>query len=114
MAHTLRRDLATGRVEKVFDWDLGGSLRLVDIDLETSDTSHCVYSIDEGDPLSAKVEFRASSGMGRSDWSMLSEVTSSMMSDHDSFHVGARLDVSENGERIFSREWSYVIARDHV
>jgi hypothetical protein len=114
MAHTLRRDLATGLVEKVFDWDLGGSLRLVGADLETSDSSHCVYSIVEGDPLSAKVEFRASSGMGRGDWSMLSEVTSSMTSDRDNFHVQARLDVSENGEQIFSRDWSFSISRDHV
>jgi uncharacterized protein len=114
MAHTLRRDLATGLVEKVFDWDLGGSLRLVAADLETSDASHCVYSIVDGDPLSAKVEFRASSGMGRGDWSMLSEVTSSMTSDRDNFHVQARLDVSEDGEQIFSQDWSFSIPRDHV
>jgi uncharacterized protein len=114
MAHTLRRDLATGLVEKVFDWDLGGSLRLVAADLETSDASHCVYSIVEEDPLSAKVEFRASSGMGRGDWSMLSEVASSMTSDRDNFHVQARLDVSEDGEQIFSRGWSFSIPRDNV
>jgi hypothetical protein len=114
MAHALRRDLATRLVEKVFDWDLGGSLRLVAADLETSDSSHCVYSIVEEDPLSAKVEFRASSGMGRGDWSMLSEVTSSMTSDRDNFHVQARLDVSEDGEQIFSRDWSFTIPRDNV
>jgi uncharacterized protein len=114
VAHTLRRDLATGRVEKVFDWDLGGSLRLVDADLESSDASHCVYEVVDGDPLSAKVEFRASSGMGRGDWSMLSEVTSSMRSDRDSFLVETRLDVSENEQQIFSREWSFSIPRDHV
>ena len=114
MAHTLRRDLATGVVEKVFDWDLGGSLRLVGADLETSDSSHCVYSIVEGDPLSAKVEFRASSGMGRGDWSMLSEVTSSMTSDRENFHVRTHLDVTEDGVQIFSRDWSFSIPRDHV
>jgi hypothetical protein len=114
MAHTLRRDLATGRVEKVFDWDLGGSLRLMDADLETSDASHCVYTIVDGDPLSARVEFRASSGMGRGDWSMLSEVTSSMSSDRDSFLVETRLDVTENGESIFRREWNLTFPRDNV
>jgi uncharacterized protein len=114
VAHTLRRDLATGRVEKVFDWDLGGSLRLVDADLETSDASHCVYSIVDGDPESAKVDFRASSGMGRGDWSMLSEVASSMTGDRDAFHVQTRLDVRENGEQIFSRDWSFTFPRDHV
>ena len=114
IAHTLRRDLATGLVEKVFDWDLGGSTRLVDAELETSDSSHCVYSIVEGDPLSAAVRFRASSGMGRGDWNVLSEVTSSMTSDRASFQVAMQLDVSENGEEVFSREWTFTIPRDHV
>ena len=60
---SIRRELATGLVEQVFDWDLGGSQRFVDIDLESSDTSHTVYSIREGDPLSAEVRFHATSGM---------------------------------------------------
>jgi hypothetical protein len=114
MAHALRRDLATRLVEKVFDWDLGGSLRLVAADLETSDSSHCVYSIVEEDPLSAEVRFHASSSMGRGNWSMLSEVTSSMASDHESFRVETQLEVTENGERIFSREWSLTIPRNYV
>jgi putative CocE/NonD family hydrolase len=113
-AHTLRRNLATGLVEKVFDWDLGGSTRLVAADLETSDASHCIYSIVDGDPLSAAVRFRASSGMGRGDWSMRSEVTSSMTSDRDSFHVETRLDVQDRGKKIFSRSWTFAIPRDHV
>jgi uncharacterized protein len=113
-AHTLRRDLATGLVEKIFDWDLGGSTRLVEADLETSDASHCVYSIVEGDPLSAAVRFRASSGMGRGDWKALSEVTSSMTSDRESFYVQTQLDVTENGKKVFTREWSFTIPRDNV
>jgi len=112
-AHTLRRDLATGLVEKIFDWDLGGSTRLVEADLETSDASHCVYSIVEGDPLSAAVRFRASSGMGRGDWKARSEVTSSMTSDRESFHVQTQLDVTENGKKVFTREWSFTIPRDN-
>jgi hypothetical protein len=45
---------------------------------------------------------------------MLSEVTSSMRSDRDSFLIETRLDVSENEQQIFSREWSFSIPRDHV
>ena len=101
-------------MEKVFDWDLGGSTRLVDADLETSDASHCVYSITEGDPLSAAVHFRASSGMGRGDWKMLSEVASSMTSDRESFHVEMQLDVTENTEKVFSRAWTFTVPRDNV
>jgi len=113
-AHTLRRDLATGLVEKVFDWDLGGSVRLVQADLDTSDASHCVYSIVEGDPLSAAVRFRAGSGMGRGEWHMRSEVTSSMTSDRETFHVETELLVQERGEEIFRRAWRFAIPRDEV
>jgi predicted acyl esterase len=113
-AHLLRRDLATGLVEKVFDWDLGGSTRLVAADLQTSDASHCVYSIVEGDPLSAAVRFHATSGMGRGEWSMRSEVQSSMTCDAGSFHVEATLDVAEGPESIFRREWRFTIGRDQV
>ena len=111
---SLRRDLATGEVEQVFDWDLGGSQRLVDIDLETSDASHTVYSIREGDPLSAAVRFHAGSGMARGDWSMRSEVTSAMTADPEAFHVTTLLEVYERAARIFTRSWSHRFPRDHV
>jgi hypothetical protein len=111
---SLRRELATGLVEQVFDWDLGGSQRLVDIDLETSDASHTVYAIREGDPLSASVRFHATSGMARGDWSMQSEVTSAMTSDAEAFHVTTLLEVYEGAARIFARTWAHRFPRDHV
>jgi uncharacterized protein len=110
----LRKEHATGLVEQVFDWDLGGSVRLVDIDLESSDTSHTVYSIVDGDPLSAAVRFRATSGMGRGDWQTLAAVESSMTSDADSFHVETELTVTENEDEIFTRRWSFAFPRDNV
>jgi hypothetical protein len=111
---SLRRDLASGLVEQVFDWDLGGSQRLVDIDLETSDTSHTVYAIREGDPLSASVRFHATSEMARGDWSMRSEVTSAMTSDAGAFHVTTLLEVYEGAARIFTRTWAHRFPRDLV
>jgi uncharacterized protein len=110
----LRKEHATGLVEQVFDWDLGGSVRFVDTDLESSDTSHTVYSIVEGDPLSAAVRFRATSGMGRGDWQTLAAVESSMTSDADTFHVEAELTVTENEDEVFKRTWRFAIPRDHV
>ena len=111
---TIRRELATGLVEQIFDWDLGGASRLVAIDLDTSDSSHTVYSIVEGDPLSAAVRFRATSGMGRGDWSTRSQVTSSMTSDAANFHVETELTVTENENEVFTRTWCFAIPRDHV
>jgi putative CocE/NonD family hydrolase len=110
----IRRELATGLVEQIFDWDLGGASRLVAIDLDTSDSSHTVYSIVEGDPLSAAVRFRATSGMGRGDWSTRSQVTSSMTSDAANFHVETELTVTENENEVFMRAWRFAIPRDHV
>jgi uncharacterized protein len=111
---TIRRELATGLVEQIFDWDVGGASRLVAIDLDTSDSSHTVYSIVEGDPLSAAVRFRATSGMGRGDWQALAVVESSMTSGAATFHVEAELTVTENGEKVFTRTWRFAIPRDHV
>ena len=110
----LRKEHATGRVEQIFDWALGGSLRFVDIDLHSGDTSHCVYAIVEGDPLSAEVRFHAASDMGRGNWQTRSDVTSSMTCDAESFHVESELDVFENGEVIFTRSWSFAVPRDLV
>ena len=111
---TIRRELATGLVEQIFDWDLGGASRLVAIDLDTSDSSHTVYSIVEGDPLSAAVRFRATSGMGRGDWQTLAVVKSSMTSDAANFHVETELTVTENENEVFTRTWRFAIPRDHV
>jgi len=111
---TIRRELATDLVEQIFDWDLGGASRLVAIDLDTSDSSHTVYSIVEGDPLSAAVRFRATSGMGRGDWQTLAVVKSSMTSDAANFHVETELTVTENENEVFTRTWRFAIPRDHV
>jgi uncharacterized protein len=111
---TIRRDFATGLVEQSFDWGLGGIARLVPIDLETSDSSHAVYSIRDDDPLSAAVYFNAASGMARGDWRTVSEVTSAMTCDRDSFHVAMRLEVREGDEQVFEREWKLSFPRDHV
>jgi uncharacterized protein len=111
---SIRRDLATGLVEQVFDYDLGGTQRILDIDLETSDTSHTVYSIVEGDPLSAAVRFRATSGMARGDWRMLARVESEMTCDAEAFHVTTTLEVTEGEEQVLARTWTHRFLRDHV
>ena len=111
---SIRRDLSTNLVEQVFDFDLGGTQKILDIDLETSDTNRTVYSIVEGDPLSAAVRFHATSGMARGDWRMLSEVTSEMTCDAEAFHVATTLEVTEGDAPVFVRTWTYRFPRDHV
>jgi uncharacterized protein len=111
---TLRREHATGLVEQGFDYDTGGAFRLVAADLLSEDTNHTTYSIVEGDPLSAEVRFEAMSGISREGWSGRGEVSSSMRSDSDAFHVTTELTAFENGEAIFQRSWQHRFPRDHV
>ncbi|HXV57814.1 MAG TPA: CocE/NonD family hydrolase [Gaiellaceae bacterium] len=110
----VRRELATGLVEQVFDWDLGGRVRLVDIDLESWDTSRTVFSVCEGDPLSAAVRFHATTGMARGDWRAEAEVASEMTSDAESFHVTSTLEVREGEQQVFARTWTFRFPRDGV
>ena len=111
---SLRRDFASGLVEQVFDWGLGGTQRFVPIDLVSEDTSHTVYSIREGDPLSAAVRFRATSGMARGDWRSRAEVEAAMTCDAEAFHVTTRLDAYEGDSRVFTRTWTFRFPRDFV
>ena len=110
----VRRDLATGLVEQEFDWDLGGTVRLVPIDLVSHDDSRTVYSIVEGEPLSASVRFRATTGMARGDWSVRAEVASTMSADAEAFHVTSALDAYEGERRVLARAWSWRFPRDGV
>ena len=102
---SLSRDFGTGLVEQHFDYDAGGTVRIVPIDLDSEDTNHTVYSIVKGDPLSARVSFHASTGMARDGWSARAAVTSSMRSDAEAFHVTGGLTAYENDEPVFSRSW---------
>jgi uncharacterized protein len=111
---SLRRDYATGRLEQRFDYDVGGTVRLVASDLVSEDSNSVVYSIAEGDPLSAEVEFRAVSGIARGDWNGRAEVAASMRADADAFHVRSELTATENGAVVFARTWEHRFPRDHV
>src|SRR5262249_40933371 len=62
---SVRRDLATGLGEQGFDWDLGGAFPIVPIDLVSEDTSPTVYSLVEGEPLSASLPLRMTTAMAR-------------------------------------------------
>jgi len=111
---SLRRDYATGRVEQHFDYDVGGTIRIVPIDLVSEDTNHSVYTIVEGDPLSAEFTIHAASRIGRGEWRAGAEVTASMRADREAFHVTTELTASENGQEVLSHRWEHRFPRDNV
>jgi uncharacterized protein len=111
---SLRRDYATRRVEQHFDYDVGGAVRLVAIDLLSEDTNHTVYSIVEDDPLSAEVSFRAMTGIARDGWSARADVSATMRADAEAFVVETELTATERGDVVVARRWEHRFPRDHV
>jgi putative CocE/NonD family hydrolase len=106
-------DLATGRTELAFDWDVGGLVRMPN-GIEVEDTNTTIYSIVEGDPLSAEVRCLMTGSYGRGDWRTHCETDSRMTCDARSFTVTNTLRAWEGDERVFEHTWTSVIPRDLV
>jgi predicted acyl esterase len=110
----LTRDQASGRVEQVFDWDVGGARRIVRSNLEMRDSNRTVFAINEGDPLSARVDFHARSELKRGSWCVSSETRAAMTCDAESFHVTSELEVREGEGEVARRTWTFTFPRDLV
>ena len=113
MTKRRRGTVATGRVDLEFTWDCGGTSRLPN-GLEYADTSHVVYSIVEGDPLSAAVRVENTSLMARDGWRVEIAAGGTMTCTADAFLVMSTLDVREDGREAFRRTWEHRFPRDHV
>jgi hypothetical protein len=100
--------------EMRFEWDVGGHRRLVDSGIEMDDTHVTTYRIEDGDPLSARVEVECSSALGWGDWRTRVHTRSEMTATKTEFLVEHRLDAYEDDELIRSREWSLRFPRDGV
>jgi uncharacterized protein len=110
---SLHRDLATGRVDLVYDWDVGGRTRLPN-GLEISDQNRTTFSIVEGDPLSARVHCRTDGSVGRGDWQTRCETESVMTCNADRFLVNVVVRAFENGACAFAETWAFTFPRDLV
>ena len=82
--------------------------------LEVGGMQRDVFSIVEGDPLSAAVECEREMELCRGAWSARIETQSRMTADAGEFRLVNRLEAFENGERIFERERSFRVPRDLV
>jgi uncharacterized protein len=107
------QDVASGRVDLTFDWDVGGLVRLPN-GLEIEDTNSTTFSIVEGDPLSASVRCRMGGRFGRGDWVTRCQTESVMTCDEASFHVRSELRAWEGDQLVLDRTWQSDIPRDLV
>jgi hypothetical protein len=89
-----------------------GRIKLLDSDLEIEELQDDLYSILEGDPLSARVECNRSCHLARGDWAVDVVVRSSMTADTTTFHLTHLLEASVQGVNVFVRSWHRAITRD--
>jgi uncharacterized protein len=109
----LTHDIAGGRVDLTFNWDVGGLVRFPN-GLEVEDTNQTTFSIVEGDPLSAEVRCLMGGRYGRGDWVTRCETDSRMTCDAEQFHVTSELRAWEGDELVFEHTWRSDIPRDLV
>lgn len=111
---TISHDLDTGRSDLRFDWDQGGLWRLDETETEIEYTATALYSIVEGDPLSALVECENGAVCRGPGWDTRNRVLATMTSTASEFQVTTSLEAFEGERRVWARMWTHVFPRDHV
>ena len=106
-------DRRTGRSRLVVD-RIRGRRRVREDGLEVGGSQKDVFTVVEGDPLSAAVECERTMQMRRGRWSARVETRSTMTADRDVFRLVHVVEAYENEERIFSRERAFDVPRDLV
>jgi hypothetical protein len=110
---TVSRDLLTGRITVDFPrWT--GATEMIDIGQTFTSQGYARYIIEEGDPLSARVETDYRVSLKRPDTTISHHSTGVLTCDATHFRVEAQLDVFENDSKVFSRSWDERIKRDFI
>lgn len=110
---TVQRDMVDTRssLEIVKD---GGILHFEDIDLDVGRRAHEIYDSVADDFTSARGRSTWTMRFARGDWSARTETHTTLECTETEFRVYATLDAFEGDERIFSRQWSENVPRDHL
>ena len=72
------------------------------------------FTIDEADPLSARIVCERTVTLSRGPWSVSIEARSTMQANAESFLVTADLRASEGGRAVHAGAWSFRVPRDMV
>ena len=110
---TVRRDVASGRIESETDMSYFGSFRLPD-GLVYAERGRDAFSALEADPLSAEAQSTWEIEIARAGWRTRVAVASSMRADANAFHLDDELEAYEGDALVFSRTWTKTIPRDHA
>jgi len=106
-------DMGTGKTELRLVEDYG-RVRLPNHHLEHEHIKKEIYTLFEGDPLSACVEIEHATEFKRGSWQIRIETESKMTADATHFYVSNLLDACEGNTRVFTKSWTFKIPRDLV
>lgn len=109
----IEHDLIEG-VWRLEDFSDEGARRLLSDGVEYGSTNRNIYTIEEGDPLSAQVRCEWTLHVGRGQWQTRLESVSTMSADKEQFFVTNELHAYEGEERVFTKKWESAIPRDLV
>jgi hypothetical protein len=110
--HVVHRDVIDGVTTLTVTVD-AGRIRF-DSGLDYDNTSANIFAIQEDDPLSAAVRCRHALEFKRDNWHVRIETDSTMTADAERFHVTNLLDAYEGHTRVFTKTWTFSVAREMV
>jgi hypothetical protein len=111
--YTIQHDVVRN-IFQLIDGRDGGSKRIIANGLEYETHNTNIYTIIEDDPLSAQVRCDRMISVGREDWHIRIETTSTMTADAETFYVTNLLEAYEGTVRVFAKSWDFAIPRDLV
>jgi hypothetical protein len=88
--------------------------RFVESGIEIRSHEPDTFTIDEADPLSARLVCERTMTLSRGGWSVTIEARSTMQANAESFLVTADLRASEDGRSVHAGAWSFRVPRDMV
>jgi uncharacterized protein len=112
-SRTVSRDVVKGLVEIRDHFDRGHR-RFVDNGLEYDSLSTDSFAIVEDDPLSARQRCEWAIKIRRGDWETRVETVSNMWADAENFYVNNNLNAYEGETQLFTKSWTFTVARDLV
>jgi hypothetical protein len=109
----IHKDVISGKAQMELIED-GGRILFSDTGMEVENFGHEVYTIREGDPLSATVHIRRKLEYQRGEWQIRIETDSKLTADANNFHLSNHLEGHEKGNRVFAKSWTAIFPRDYV
>ncbi|MFJ7934616.1 CocE/NonD family hydrolase [Sporosarcina sp. NPDC096371] len=107
----IRHDIISN-VWTLDDYSDEGARRIVQNGIEYGSTNRNIYTIAEGDPLSAKVQCDWTLTVGRGEWQTSLACSSSMTADEELFYMTNHLVAYEGETEVFNKTWTTEVPRD--